>query len=73
MPIYFSKIRKTFELEYTIENFISVMSDLYFIISRIIAMNWAFSLQLYKNKGYIDVSDKKIGEIRIMMPKKIKL
>ena len=69
MPRYFKKIRKTMELEYMIENFISAMNDLYFIISRMIAMDWAYSLELYKNKRNIDISDKKIKEIRNMMPK----
>ncbi|MHA1694031.1 MAG: hypothetical protein ACTSUG_02140, partial [Candidatus Helarchaeota archaeon] len=71
VPTYFKKIRKTMELEYTIENFISVMNDLYFIISRMIAMDWAYSLKLYKNKGDIDINDRKINEIRNMMPEKL--
>ena len=71
MPTYFKKIRKTMELKYTIENFISVMNDLYFIISRMIAMDWAYSLELYKNKGDIDINDRKINEIRYMMPEKL--
>ena len=57
------------ELEYMIENFISAMNDLYFIISRMIAMDWAYSLELYKNKRNIDICDKKIKEIRNMVPK----
>ena len=54
-PTYFKKIRKTMELEYTIENFINAMNDLYFIISRMIAMDRAYSLQLYKNRGDLDI------------------
>ncbi|MHA1232925.1 MAG: hypothetical protein ACTSPQ_20050 [Candidatus Helarchaeota archaeon] len=69
MPIYFKRIRKTMELEYMIENFISAINDLYFIISRMIVMDWAYSLELYKNKRNIDISDKKIKEIRNMVPK----
>jgi len=57
------------ELEYMIENFISAINDLYFIISRMIVMDWAYSLELYKNKRNIDISDKKIKEIRNMVPK----
>jgi len=69
MPLYFRKIRKTMELEYMIKNFINAMNNLYFIISRITAMDLAYSLELYKNKRNIDICDKKIKEIRNMMPK----
>jgi len=73
MPTYFKKIRKTIELEYTIENFTSVMNDLYFIISRMIVMDWDYLLHLYKTKGYVDVSDRKIHEIRNMRLEKLNI
>jgi hypothetical protein len=71
IPRYFKQFEKVMRLNYNTEQFINVINDLYFVISRQIAVDWAFALSLAKDQGIIEVKEKIVKEIERFTPEKL--
>jgi len=67
-PKYFDQFEIVMTPDFRIMKFINTINDLYFVISRQIAIDWANSLSIIRDEGIIEIKEREIEEFRNMMP-----
>ncbi|MHA1381993.1 MAG: hypothetical protein ACTSRG_26780, partial [Candidatus Helarchaeota archaeon] len=71
MPHYFDQFEKVMTPTFKTMKFINAINDLYFVISRQIAIDWASSLSIAYEQDNIVVKESRIEKISNMMPEKL--
>jgi len=71
MPHYFDQFEKVMTPTFKTMKFINAINDLYFVVSRQIAIDWASSLSIAYEQDNIVLKESKIEKIYNMMPEKL--